>query len=175
MVYKLAEECFKTYDGATKYVDYGYLKSIGYRPFDFRGFSSRYIAARISFSQLEADGSYSANPDIGLRMVSDISQGTYAGTPEFLYFLLAPGETVEVRYRFLLSENWAAYELFDNTYQYSVMALETGLGGQKDSEGRFVVEELTAEAIENKQGAFRSAFGKEDEALVSSVFGLGWI
>ncbi|MDR1639409.1 MAG: hypothetical protein LBT59_06930 [Clostridiales bacterium] len=179
VLYKLAEDCFKSYGDATKYVDFGYLKSIGFVPYDFRSFSGSYQADRISFDS-KVSGAFSANPDIGLLMEPIVaSNAPYVGTSQNLYFLMAPGETVEVKYQFSLSDNSLsgnqdAFESFGNEYQYSVLALDTGSGGKKDASGQFEINDLTAGAIEIKQSAFKSVFGPDDAALVSDAFGLGW-
>jgi hypothetical protein len=179
MLYKLADDCFKSYGGATKYVDFGYLKSIGFVPYDFRSFSASYKADRISFDQrAPGKAAFFSTPDIGLQMeptvVAKSAQGAYAGTSQNLYFLMAPGETVEVKYQFSLFGSKDAFDAFGNEYQYSVLALDTGSGGRKDENGQFVVDDLSATAIEVKQSAFSSVFGQDDAALVSDAFGLGW-
>jgi hypothetical protein len=97
------------------------------------------------------------------------------GVSNSMYFYLPPESSVAMAYRFTIADDGESLALLDNTFQNSVIVLDTVQASPRNDAGDYAVEAITAFGVEPVQESFREAFGLlEDEKLVSDSFGLGW-
>ncbi|MDR2749248.1 MAG: hypothetical protein LBC41_01190 [Clostridiales bacterium] len=202
-LYRLVDNFFVDSDISGKTLNREKLTQVGFVPYDLDKSSDMYEIAPLVFDALVPYGDgkkYATTPDIGLRMApsfttttgvkfvpgkgakgynADFANVDFSATDsDFnassnMYFYMEPGASIDVSFTFTLSEDWEALSLMGNTYQYSMITLDSSQGRAKNDAGKFVIHDLTAFAIEPIQESFKDTFGlMGDESIVANAFPL---